>query len=347
MYQTWLKTFFSVFLTGLLLVVLFNAVEDPMLVLPFTHKLNNRVRFINERQQKTNLLYFSHFYGQQDYDGIILGSSRSSGIRGETFAPQYHVFNYAAAASQPAEAVSYLQFAQDVHGKPLRFIMMGLDFMSSSGVKSKSHTKGIPVVYTQDIKKPFYILANLMNLKAFHLSTRVLRANLHRTKNSYFERSANATVEYEHPSAEQTAYEFNKTMDIYKNIYATYRYNPDYKQVLREIKNAFPQAQFKVFTTPVSVPQLQMLYDAGLLDSYKQWLTDIVDVFGEVTHFMDDNPVTRGYPRYFYDSHHTNQEGLALMSLRLQGKTDGVPDGFGKVLTRENIAPYLEQLPTQ
>ena len=61
MYKTWLKTFFSVFFPGLLGIILFNAVEDPMLVLPFTHRLNNRVRFINERQQKTNLLYFSHF----------------------------------------------------------------------------------------------------------------------------------------------------------------------------------------------------------------------------------------------------------------------------------------------
>lgn len=347
MYKTWIKTFFGVFGTALLLVMLFNAVEDPMLVLPFTHKLNNRLRFINERQQKTNLLYFSHFYGQKDYDGIILGSSRSNGLAAEAFAPEYQVFNYAAAASRPSEAVSYLQFAQEVHGRPLRLIIIGLDFMSSSGAKSKSRTKGIPVVYTQDVKKPFYVLANLMNLKAFHLSTRILRANLHPTKNAYFERRANTTVEYQYPSAQETADEFNKTLEIYKGIYQSYHYNPDYKQILLEIKNTFPQADFKIFTTPVSVPQLQMLKDAGLLESYKTWLSDIVDVFGEVTHFMDENPVTQNYPYYFYDSHHTNGKGLALMALRLQGKTDGVPDGFGKVLNRNNLPGYLENLSRQ
>ena len=344
MYKTWIKTFLGVFLGGLAVVMLTNAVADPMLVLPFVHKLNNRVRFINDRQQKTNLLFFSRYYNVKDYDGILLGSSRSGSIDTTLFEPQEHVFNYAAAASSPQEAVSYLQFAQEVHGKPLQVAYIGLDFMSAGGQKSKSRTKGIPVVYTQEIKKPLYTLANLMNLKAFHLSTRILRANLHRTKSSYFEREAGTLVLYEQPNPQEVQAAFNHTLEIYRGVYNNYHYNPDYKQILTEIKQAFPQTRFKVFTTPVSEPQFEMLKQAGLLNDYKAWLTDIVDVFGELTHFMDTTEVTRNYPLYFSDSHHTTQEASALMARRLQGQTQGIPADFGKVLTRENLPAYLAGL---
>lgn len=343
MYQTWIKTFFSIFLGGLAAVMLVNAVADPMLVLPFVHRFNNRVRFINERQQKTNLLFFEHYYRVKDYDGVILGSSRSSGLNANLFAPRYTVFNYAAAASRPQEAVSYLQFAQDLHGKPLRAVIIGLDFMSAGGTPSQSRVKGEPVVYTQDVQKPFYVLANLMNLKALHLATRNLRANLHPTKENYFERRTNAVVEYFRPGPQDQQNALNETLAIYKNIYAHFRYNPDYKQTLQEIKQAFPRAEFFVFTTPVAKPHLDELFNAGLTEDYKRWLTDMVDVFGQITHFMDENEVTRHYTDYFADSHHLYPGAADLMVLRMQGKTENVPDDFGKTLTHENLPAYLQQ----
>ena len=344
MYKTWLKTFLSVFVGGLAVLVLVNAVADPMLVLPFMHRFNNRVRFINERQQKTNLLYFSHYYGTKDYDGVILGSSRSSGLNPTLFQP-YTVFNYAAAASRPQEAASYATFAQDLHGKPLQVIILGLDFMSAAGTPSQSRTKGEPVIYTQDVKKPFYTLANLMNLKAFHLATRNLRANLHPTKENYFERHADAVVEYFRPGPADQQAAFNETLGIYQNIYAQFHYNPDYKTILQEVKNAFPHTRFIVFTTPVAKPHLELLYAAGLADSYKQWLTDIVDVFGEVHHFMDENEVTRNYTAYFADSHHLYPGAADLIAQRIQGRLDGVPADFGKTLTQQTLPAYLANLP--
>lgn len=344
MYQTWIKTFFITFLGMLGVIVGLNTLADPMLVTPFVHRLNNRVRFINERQQKTNRLFFSRFYGLKDFDGILLGSSRSNGIDTRLFAPEYTVFNYAAAASQPAEAVSYLSFAQEVHGRDLKLVVMGLDFMSSGGVKSQSRIKGRPVIYTQDVKKPFFALANLMNLKALHLATRILRANLHATKPTYYHRREDTVAEYYRVTPAQQAEAFVDTMEVYRRIYAQYQYNPDYKTVLQEIKDTFPRARFIVFTTPVSQPHFQMLLDAGLLPAYKQWLTDIADVFGEVWHFMDLNEVTRDYNTYFADSHHLFVRASDLMIRKIQ-QDPAVPADFGKKLTPQTLPDYLRTLP--
>lgn len=345
MYKTWIKTFFTILLTGLMIIITVNIIADPMMVLPFVHKLNNRSRDYNVRHQKTNLLYFSNYYGVQDYDGIILGSSRSVCLNQNLFSPKYTVFNYAAAASRPQEAISYLSFAQELHGKPLRLIVIGLDFFASSGTKSKSRVKGIPVVYTQEVKKPFYTIANLLNLKAFHLSTRIIRANLHGTKSVYWERKSNSTVEYFRPNSQQQEKSFNKTMNDYKGMYSTFTYNPDYKQVLQEIKNTFPNAEFMIFTTPVSKPHLDMLFEYGLKDSYKQWLTDIVDVFGSVMHFMDENEVTVNYKRYFDDSHHLYPRSTDLIIKRLLNENDeNLPKDFGKMLTKDNLQDYLDKI---
>lgn len=341
-YKTWIKTFFTVFLSLTGIVLLLNITADPLLLLPFVHKWNNRVRFINERQQKTNQLYFSHFYGKSRYDGIILGSSRSSALSGHLFAPHYNVYNYAAAASRPDEAISYLSFAQELLGKDLNVVIIGLDFMGT-GFKSKSRVKGgTPVIYTQEIKKPLYTLANLLNLKSAHLATRILRANLNPKKESYYERKTNTIVEYFRPTSEEQNAAFNETLNIYREAFRNYKYSDFYKDELLDIKKAFPRTRFIVFTTPVAAPHWELIEEFGLLPQYKQWLKESVEVFGEVWHFMDKNEVTENWQLYFSDSHHLYPKEADLITRRLLGEEKGLPKGFGKKLTAQNLDSYLK-----
>ena len=345
-YRSWLNTFFTVFLSLLALTAFLNALGDPMLVLPFVHRFNNRVRFINERQQKTNQLFFLDYYGKQNFDGIILGSSRSTGIDPALFKPEYTVYNYAAAAFRPNEALTYLQFAQRLYGKDLRVIVLGLDFMAANGQPSKSRIKGgMPVSYIEDVHKPFFTLANLFSLKALHLSTRILRANWHPTKEFYYERKPLRVVEYFRPGPEEQNAAFQDTLRVYQNIYHTFQYNPDYKTVLMEIKQHFPHTRFLVFTTPVALPHLQLIQEENILPQYQQWLRDITEVFGEVWHFMDNNTVSRDYTRYFSDSHHLYPaETRRIIHRMLNRHTPDVPDDFGKKLTPANIDAYLNGL---
>ncbi len=345
MYKTWIKTFFAVCLTLLILIISVNMIADPMMVLPFVHKLNNRTHTHNVAHQKTNLIFFQNYYKVKDYDGIIIGSSRATAIDPNLFSPEYSVFNYAIPGSRPEEFLSYLSLAQELHGKPLRLIVIGLDFFTSSGIKTKSHVKGIPVAYTTEVKKPFYTLANLINIKAFYLSSSVLRANLHGKKPSYWERKSNSEVEYYRPPREKQEKSFNNAMDGYKYTYSNYKYNPDYKEILQEIKNAFPNAKFLVFTTPVTKPHLDMLFGYGLGASYKQWLTDIVDVFGSITHFTEESEITVNWQKYFLDSNHLYPRETDLLIKRLLNKEDeNLPKDFGTVLTKDNLKDYLDHI---
>lgn len=345
-YRSWLKTFFTVFAVLLIPLLLTNILADPMMVLPFVHKWNNRVRFINERQQKTNQLFFSAYYGTHDFNGIILGSSRTSMIEPALFSPTYNIYNYAAAAFRPDEALTYLKFAKQVHGKDLDIIILGLDFMGANGQKSKSGVKGgRPVSYVEEVHKPLFTLANLLNLKAWHLATRILRANRRPTKESYYERDGMHVVEYFRPSTEEQTAAFNESMNIYRGIYHSFHYNPDYKTILANIKEQFPQTRFLIFTTPVAQPHLHMLAEENKRAEYEQWLKDIVEVFGSVWHFMDDNTVARRYTQYFSDSHHLYLRETNLIVWRmLQQPNEALPADFGKKLTAQNIEEYLNKL---
>ena len=114
---------------------------------------------------------------------------------------------------------------------------------------------------------------------------------------------------------------------------------------LQEIKKAFPNTQFLVFTTPVALPHLQMIEEENILPQYKQWLRDITDVFGEVWHFMDKNTISQDYTLYFSDSHHLYPEETNLLVQRMLNKNgEQVPADFGKKLTTVNIDAYLEKL---
>ena len=345
MYKVWIKTFFTVFLILLTIIVSINIVADPMLVLPFVHKLNNRTHHHNVAHQRTNMIFFQHYYKLKDYDGIIIGSSRTMPMDPNLFSPEYTVFNYSSRALRPEEFLSYLSFAQELHGKPLRLIVIGLDFFASSGVKTKSHVKGIPAVYTEEVKKPCYTIANLISVKAFRLAISVLKENISAKRASYWERKTGSEIEYSRPSPEVRKINFSNSLNTYKDTFSNFKYNSDYKQILEEIKNAFPNTEFMVFTTPVSKPHYDMMFEYGLGASYKRWLKDIVDVFGNVVHFMGENEVTLNHEKYFGDPNHLYPRDTDLITQRLLHKEyDNFPKDFGMVLTKENLPEYLKTI---
>ena len=72
------------------------------------------------------------------------------------------------------------------------------------------------------------------------------------------------------------------------DIYAGYQYG-DIREKLTKIRDANPDSRLLVFTTPDSWPMFELMVRMGLYPYYRQWLTDIVDVFGEVYNFMTLN----------------------------------------------------------
>lgn len=338
----WLKLFLLFFGSLCGLLVLSNFVIDPMMTLPFSHKFNQRVLFVNERQQKTNQFFFENYYGKPQFDGLLLGSSRSIGINPNTFAP-HKVFNYAVSGSNPKEALAAIKFYKKITHKDPQLIVLGLDFMGAADSNGPGFFTGDSLTFfTQEILKPFHTIANLLSLKAFPLSLRIFRHNLHPRKPAYYFRDQHTMLQEHATPEDERARAFDAMMTAYQGIYGTYHYDAQYKSLLQQIRNQAPNARFIVYTTPVSEPMLKLLCEKGLVSTYKQWLTDISSVFNPFYQFMDINPVTQNYVPYFDDSHHLNVASAQLLADVIAEKNNpSIPPGFGKKLTPQNLPAYL------
>jgi hypothetical protein len=90
--------------------------------------------------------------------------------------------------------------------------------------------------------------------------------------------------------------------------YSQYKYHPkerdpNFKNYLLTLKNAYPKVDFIVFTTPVSQALIDEIVKHQLYNSYEAWIRDINSVFSEVNHIMFKNNFSI-QNKYFMDSNH-------------------------------------------
>ena len=95
----------------------------------------------------------------------------------------------------------------------------------------------------------------------------------------------------------------------------------------------------------MSTPYFNRIIEKGYYDSYKKWLEQSVEVFGQITHFMNKNSITNDYSKYFMDYHHVYPEYTHLIVDKLQdiNATSSNKD-FGIILNKENINNYIKNL---
>jgi len=91
----------------------------------------------------------------------------------------------------------------------------------------------------------------------------------------------------------------------------------------------------------------ELMVKEGLYPYYKQWLRDIVEVFGEVHNFMTLNTITCDLEN-FYDGAHVYPSVGRLIAHRVIGAPDpDIPGDFGVLVTRENIEGHLRNIDRQ
>ena len=91
MSQKWIKKYVLITIFILSFIDLINYIMDPFWTFNHSHKFNNFQKGINERQQKSNYIYFT----DKKYDTLLLGSSRTTYMNPNSF-ENYKVFNYSA-----------------------------------------------------------------------------------------------------------------------------------------------------------------------------------------------------------------------------------------------------------
>ena len=127
-----------------------------------------------------------------------------------------------------------------------------------------------------------------------------------------------------------------------------YKYDNEYIDILKEIKNNNLNSKFIIYTSAVTSDLLVSIIKNGKRwEDYKRWLHELVEVFGEVNHFMTINSITNNLENY-YDDNHAYPWVLKLLANKLSNVDNkNIPEDFGVLLTKDNIDEHLENLRKQ
>ncbi len=322
----------------LLSIGLFNFIMDPLWNFSHSHSLNNLQKGFDERQQKTNKIQHQPFM----YNALLLGSSRATLLdQNKLSSNDVRVFNYATSLSMPQEYRDYVNFAKKKQDKEFKYLFLELDFYGTNKNNKRliNYTGAKEIIVTKECFYRWKTLFSISTLK--HSLNNLARAVLGKASfRSYRRDNVALTDKYTEEIVKENINKvtFDKAVGM-KN----YAYNDEYEDVLKTLHSENNQTNFSVFTSPVSSYYLDLLFKEGLWDEYEKWLHAVVNVFGEVYHFMDYNTVTKEYVHYFIDYHHVYPEVQGMMANKILGKSDlNIPSDFGQSLNRKNLKTYFK-----
>ncbi|CAM3558392.1 hypothetical protein GCM10009865_10940 [Aeromicrobium ponti] len=310
---------------------------DPMWTFGHHHQNNDVQTVINERQQKTNRILFQPF----PYDTLLLGSSRTTYINQNDF-KNMNVYNFAVSNASIQEYNSLIELAKKKRGKEFDRIIIGLDFFKSN-IKESSAKKSMNQ-YITAASEPFYRYKNLLSMDLLEYSWQNFKMSKENKvlEERNYNRSnvANAKAVDPELMEKQTEAKIQKFREVFYGD--TYEYNPEYKEVLSQLKKNNPNTEFIVFTTPISSPLFEAMVEEGRLPDYETWLKDVTEVFGGVYNFMYPNSVTEDLENYF-DGHHFYPEVGKLIAQRIsQGNSSTLPSDFGTYVSGTELAAHLK-----
>lgn len=335
--KKWIKINLILISIFVLIIATINYIIDPHW--SFSHKNNlNQIQLpFNERQQKTNRIYFE---GLNKYDGLLIGSSRTTFINQNDFY-NMHIYNYGLDSIYPFEYEDYINFAKKIKGKDFKYIIIGADFYNTQ----KPHNLKFkhPQHYINNSESLGNRYKMLFSIDSLKKSIANIEANLSKTAPIYYTREN--IKKRPKVSEEERVKNYNRHLIVHVNHFIGKNYQPnlDYLVILKRLKKANPNTKFIIFTSPISANLLvEILKKGKKINEFKKWLKDLVDIFGEVNHFMMINSITKNLQNYPDDDHYYPYIGKLLANQISKKKNNSIPKDFGILLTKDNIDNYLK-----
>ncbi len=341
------KLWIGVVLSVIVTVVSLNYVIDPLWVFSHSNALNNKQPVFNERQQKTNKLYFGLATGEtQKYDSLMIGSSRGAMFDQNDF-DGMKLFNYSANNMEPWEYSGWIEVAKKIKGSDFKNIVIALDFFSAQNKAGEvTNPEELPESYLQRAQEKLYPYRSLLSLDTANNAFKGLMKAVRSPGVEYYNRQ-NVKVATQVSAEQRDQYIQWNIEDHQKDFGENYRYNTDWVNLLETLKTQNPTTNFIILTTPVSKIWFDEFVNPKHLDDYKRWLKETVGVFGKVHHFMYMNSVTKNVDNFF-DAHHVYQRVTQMMakkvSMDARDSNKTLLDDFGLVLTPKSIKAYLAGL---
>lgn len=344
-YRQWVRRFIAMVLGVITLFALFNYTIDPLWTFCHSNRFNNAQPGFNERQLKTNRAYFC---GLEQYDALLLGSSRVTYINQHDFEGM-NVFNYAAVSTYPVEYKGWLDVAKKIKQGAFKTVIIGVDFFGSGdGAFCKHQMKTTPPAshYFGTTTSFLYRYKMLFSMDTLNRSLESIEHSRHLGTIDYTRDNVKQTIHIDQKRAQRVR---QQQRQIYINAFygKAYHYDRKLKSYFKTLIEENPQTRFVIFTTPISAELFSLLVKEGNLPDYKRWMHMLVDTFGEVYDFMGVNTITKDLNNYA-DLHHFYPNIGTLIADRITGvKNPDLPEDFGVLITDKNIDAHLQQIEAQ
>ena len=320
-----------------------NYVVDPLWTFSHSNNLNNIQKGFDERQQKTNYITYGNL---ENHDGILLGSSRTTFIAENNFVNK-NIYNYASSSMFPYEYKGYIDYFKQKINKPLKYIIIGSDFFGTNTPNFKQIKFEQPSFYIENSNEYFYRYKSLFSIDT-------LKFSLTNVKNSFFGAEQyydRRNIKYHTKVSENERLQrYTKNLVRHTNDLCGEKYvwNNEFIKIHETIKKENKTSNFIIFTSPVTADLLvSIIKNAKRWQEYEKWLRELVNVFGEVHHFMTINSVTKNLDNYPDDDHYYPHVAKLLAHKISATVNSDIPKDFGILVTKENIDQHLENLRQQ
>ena len=321
-------------------VLLINYTIDPFWSFQHVVPIGRYQPMFDERQQKTNYILFRDL----NFDTVIFGNSRVTYMNPLTVPGS--AFNYSASSMKPDEFLPYLRFVASKSLSPIKKVILGLSFVDSNATSRPAFDP--PELYIRKAQSWGFRYKSLANLALLRYSLGCVQRDFSGNYHDSYVRSGHE-ISSKQMSLPVPPGLHKKEIDENVSVFRARAYGKSYvyldnRQIYFDLKNSFPAARFYVFTTPVSAHLLELLVEQGLFESYIEWIRGMVDVFGEVWHFMYFNEVTMNDDNY-KDAHHYSPQVCDVITRKMFGIAENeIGRDFGIKITRENIEYYVSFL---
>ncbi len=344
-YKKWVRYFLFIVFSTITLFGLFNYTIDPLWTFCHSNQYNNAQPGFDERQLKTNRAYFC---GLEQYDALLLGSSRTTYINQHDFKTM-KVFNYSGVAMYPNEYQAWVKQAKEIKGADFKTVIIGVDFFGSNGGafgQMQMNQTPKPSHYLAITKSMLYPYKMLFTRETLEKSFESIKHSKNLGTTDYNRMNVKQTIRISKQRKQQAI--AHQTGLYTQQVYgAGYRFNPKLKSYFQALKKENPHTKFILFTTPISIDLFKMLVQSGRLADYKKWLRLLVEEFGEVYDFMGVNTITKNRENYA-DLHHFYPEFGTLIADRITGvKNNKLPKDFGIRLNKENLEDHFKEIDKQ
>ncbi|MEL6496710.1 MAG: hypothetical protein AAFQ41_16555 [Cyanobacteria bacterium J06623_7] len=273
----------------------------------------------NERITKTNL--FLRTNEQENYNCIILGSSRVTTLRASAFSDR-NCFNYALKGAEIPDLVSYANFLQEQGVEP-EVVYLGIDGFNFVE-KDRKEQPNVSIASLQT-KSPLeaYLSADVLLFSAMTL------LGVSPDPGNYYDTDFEP-VDFEHPPIYDAKF-FKPAAPQKCDLAAVETYV--------SLQEFFPQAKFIAYVPPRSAwSMVNDTYGRGLMDCYLTAFHELSQNFEAMYDFSIPSAITKN-PDNTFDGSHFSVETNNQIAHILEGKADR---NFGIRIDEYSFADYRQ-----